>query len=71
MKKKARRRRRTMNAQQYKRTQKVLDILNELERQPKNQSIPREEMLRLLRRLHQSLEEMFWAGDFKEGEDKR
>ncbi|WID10841.1 hypothetical protein SEA_MULCHROOM_17 [Streptomyces phage Mulchroom] len=54
-----------MDTKTYKRTQEVLNVLNEMEKQPKNQSIPREEMLRLLRRLHQALEEMFWAGDFK------
>jgi hypothetical protein len=45
--------------------------LNKAEQLPKGKSIPREEFLRLLRELHQNLEEMFWAGDFKkEGESE-
>ncbi|MET8270172.1 hypothetical protein [Streptomyces sp. NPDC005096] len=57
-----------MDTKTYKRTQEVLDTLNKVEQLPKGQSIPRDEFLRLLRELHQNLEEMFWAGDFKEKE---
>jgi hypothetical protein len=60
-----------MDGKTYNRTQKVIDTLNKAEQLPKGKSIPREEFLRLLRELHQNLEEMFWAGDFKkEGESE-
>jgi hypothetical protein len=59
-----------MNAQEYKRTQEVLNTLNKIdqegEKTKKGTALPREEFLRLLRELHLALEEMFWAGDFKE-----
>lgn len=60
----------------YNRTQKVLNVLNDInkteaEKRRKNETFSREEFLTLLEQLHQSLEEMFWADDFKkEGESE-
>ncbi|MFD4041835.1 hypothetical protein [Streptomyces sp. NPDC058605] len=62
-----------MDSRTYNRTQKVLNTLNQInkteaEKRRKNETFSREEFVRLLEQLHASLEEMFWAGDFKRKE---
>ncbi|MEV4448508.1 hypothetical protein [Streptomyces mirabilis] len=65
-----------MTQEEYDRTQKVLDTLNELERtqvekRKAKEPFSRGEALAVLQRLHLALEEMNWAGDFerKEGSE--
>lgn len=56
-----------MNTHEYIRTKEVLKVLDKVtdaQERAKKTPIPREEFLRLLKELHTSLEEMFWAGDF-------
>jgi arsenate reductase-like glutaredoxin family protein len=62
-----------MDYRAKQRTQKVLDNVEEVSKAQEKvlvtgEPLSREELLRLLEQLHQSLEQMFWADDFKRKE---